>query len=318
MNAIIIDKHEIQPGENRLIDIQVSKLPSGNFINIKAHVIRAKNPGPTVLLLGGVHGNEINGIEIVRRLVYGSQLDNINAGTVIAIPLLNVFGFISFMRDVPDGKDVNRSFPGSSSGSLAGRVAATLTKKILPIVDYALDFHTGGGARYNYPQIRYSKRDEKAFELAKVFSPPYIIQKPTISGSFRKLANELDIPVLVYEAGESTRLCGHSIQYGYDGTLRVLHELGVLRDYLLPTAKSKPLHVLKTGWLRASKAGMFCWSRSSGHWVGKGEKMGHIASPQGDRFYRVSAKKNAHIIGHNNASVVHVGDALFHLAYDYA
>ncbi len=306
---------EIGPGESSIVDISVSRLPSGTRINIKAHVYCSERPGPTLLLLGGVHGDEINGIEIVRRAIDYGALSHLQRGNVIAISLLNVYGFINFNRDVPDGKDVNRSFPGTATGSLASRVAATLTKTILPHVDFAIDFHTGGASRYNYPQIRYSKTDEGARELAKVFAAPYVIQKTVIPKSFRKTANEMQVPVIVYEGGESERLCGYSIESGYDGILRVLHHLQ-MRDSA-PAPKHRSIHATKTGWVRASDAGLFTWTRQSGIMINKGEPLGVINSPQGDRTKKIISKRSGHIIGHNNASVVHHGDALFHIAYDH-
>ena len=309
-----IDGKEIAPGSNAQVNLYVSRLPSGNRINIQANVFRSLNDGPTVLILGGVHGDEINGIQIVQRMLFNQAFNELKAGSVIAIPLLNVFGFIHFSRDVPDGKDVNRSFPGSSTGSLASRTASVLTKKILPVVDIAIDLHTGGASRYNYPQIRYSKKDERAFDLGQTFGAPYLIQKPWISKSFRKTANLLGISVLVYEAGESTRLDGFSIDMGVAGIKRTLHSLGMLDN--APPANHTTHSCNTTGWVRASEAGLFMWNKESGSYVRKGELLGIIQSPQGDRTKRIIAKKDGHIIGHNNASVVHNGDALFHVAYD--
>ncbi len=315
MSPIVIENKVIEPGENAVVDISVSRLPSATMVNIQAHVYRSKEEGPTLLLLGGVHGDEINGIQIVRKAINSGMLEKIKVGSVIAISLLNVYGFINFTRDVPDGKDVNRSFPGTSNGSLASRVARLLTKKILPHVDIALDFHTGGASRYNYPQVRYSKIDEKAKELAKVFAAPFLIQKGVIPKSFRKTANEMGIPVLVYEAGESVRLCGYSIESGFNGVQRILKHLGMID--IAPAPTLTPISVTRTGWVRASEAGLFTWSRKSGTKIVKGENLGVINSPQADRSKRVIAKNSGYIIGHNNASVVHHGDALFHIAYDY-
>lgn len=308
---MIIDNKTIEIGEEASIKIQVGRLPSDTTIDIMAHVYRSTNPGPTVLLQGGVHGDEINGIEIVRSLIFEQYLNSINAGTVIAIPLLNVFGFINFSRDVPDGKDVNRSFPGSMIGSLASRVARTLSKKILPYVDLAIDFHTGGASRYNYPQIRYSKKDTIAAHYAEVFGAKYVIQKPTIPKSFRKVATASGISVLVYEAGESVRLCGNSIDIGKEGTLRVLSHLGM---YLGEVKKPSEIqHISKTSWVRAPFSGLFRWLVDSGKYVEAGDLLGHIHDPYGNKIAMVKSKHAGHIIGHNNASVVNQGDALFHL-----
>ena len=202
----ILNKKKILPGKNEVIKLNVARLPSGTVINLRAHVFRSENPGPTMLVMGGVHGDEINGIEIVRRTISSGLFKNLNKGNVIAIPLLNVYGFINYSRDASEGKDVNRTFPGNMSGSLASRVAGTLTKKVLPVVDFAVDYHTGGGARYNYPQLRYTNKDPKSVEMAKAFAAPYLVQKPAIDKSLRKVMVMQGKPLLVFEGGEALRL----------------------------------------------------------------------------------------------------------------
>lgn len=142
-----IDGATIEPGETKTVTYDIARLPSGMMINMPIHVYRSKVEGPVLLLSGGLHGDEVNGIESIRRMIADKLFDNIISGTVVAIPILNLFGFLNHARDVPDGKDVNRSFPGSSTGSLASRVAYRLTKNILPLIDYGIDFHTGGAQR---------------------------------------------------------------------------------------------------------------------------------------------------------------------------
>jgi len=220
---LIVNKKKIFPGENQVIKLNVSRLPSGTVISLRIHVYRSENPGPVMLVLGGVHGDEINGVEIVRRTIRQGLFENLKAGSVIAIPLLNIYGFIHFSRDVSEGKDVNRLFPGNMSGSLASRVAATLTKRVLPAVDFGVDFHTGGGSRYNYPQIRYSKGDKKAEKLAIAFAAPYLLCKANFPKSLRKIAMGMKKPILVYEGGESLRFDGLSIEKGLAGLKRVMH-----------------------------------------------------------------------------------------------
>lgn len=310
--VIIIGKSKIARGDIKMVDLNVGTLPSGTKIEIKANVFRASEPGPCALMLGGVHGDEINGVEIVRKALEENIFDKLLKGTVIAIPLLNIFGFINFSREVPDGKDVNRSFPGTSNGSLASRVARALTKEILPQVDFGIDFHTGGASRYNFPQIRYSKTDKVAKALGEAFNAPYLIQKPLITKSLRKAAKDMGIPVIVYEGGESVRLDGFSISKGFEGMKRVLKSQGMLAE--AKDANHKMIHVSKTGWIRAPKSGLFTWTRNSGVFIEKGELLGHIKNPYGTKTAKVIARKEGYIIGHNNASVVNQGDALFHIA----
>ena len=279
---LVVDNQEFLPGESGLIKLIVGRLPSDTQITITAHVIRSINPGPTALILGGVHGDEINGIEIVRGLIEDNNLQNISKGNIILIPLLNVFGFINFSRDVPDGKDINKSFPGTMRGSLAARVARLVTKKILPLIDFAIDCHTGGASRYNYPQIRFSPKDEKARELAFAFKAPFIIQKGLITKSFRKVAKVSGIPVIVYEGGESIRLDGLSIDAGKSGILRTLRACNMLNDESEISNESS-VHVKRTSWVRAPQSGIFIWSKSSGSFIKKNESLGIINDPYGNK-----------------------------------
>jgi len=313
MKEIKINGKIIEPGQNEMVRLNVARLPSGTVISIRVHVFRSKKPGPTVLVMGGVHGDEINGVEIVRRSVDQKIFNNLTAGTVIAIPLLNVYGFINFSRDASDGKDVNRSFPGNMKGSLASRVAATLTKKVLPLIDQVVDFHTGGSARYNYPQIRYTAKDKKSGELARAFAAPYLIKKANIPNTLRKIAAGMNIPTIVFEGGESLRFDGFSITRGIAGLKRVLHYNEMLEK--APDAVSKPIVFNKTTWVRADKAGIFEWSQESGCKVGVGEPLGAIRDPYGEFEVIIKATREGYIIGHNNAPVVNQGDALFHIGY---
>ncbi|HMQ08496.1 MAG TPA: succinylglutamate desuccinylase/aspartoacylase family protein [Saprospiraceae bacterium] len=314
--ALEINSNTILPGERSEFKILVGKLPSGNQISIVTHVYRSEVPGPTLLLLAGVHGDEVNGIETLRAMTEEGDFNGLLKGNVIVIPLLNIFGFINFSREVPDGKDVNRSFPGTSSGSLASRVASLLTRKILPSVDLAIDLHTGGASRYNYPQTRYGKQHLHSEQLAMAFQAPFTIQNKVISNSFRKACKDIEIPAIVYEGGESVRLDGYSIQKAKEGILRVMNAME-MTDIWLPEVQSPRYHILKTSWIRAPHSGIFIWTKSSGQSIEKKEPIGMINDPNGIKSVTVLAKRNGIIIGHNNASVVTQGDALFHIAYDY-
>jgi hypothetical protein len=312
---IVINKESILPGESKLIRMNVARLPSDTRIDIIAHVFRSNTPGPCVLVLGGIHGDEINGIEVVRKSLEENIYANLDRGSVIAIPLLNIFGFINFSRSVPDGKDVNRSFPGSSRGSLASRVANMMTKKILPYVDLAMDFHTGGASRFNYPQVRYSAADSLAEELAIVSRPRFIIQKPLIPKSFRKTARLNDISTIIFEGGESVRLDGNSISVGFQGMKRVFAHLEMIQQPELNNNVNSII-VKKTTWLRAPYSGIFIWSKCSGDYVKKGESLGALKDAYGNKSITVSSSRDGYIIGHSNASVVNQGDALFHIGYE--
>lgn len=314
---IEIDGEVFKAGKNGVVRLTVGRLPSDTKITIDAHVFRSKVEGPSVLILAGVHGDEINGIEIVRRFLNGNTIDSLQAGSIIVIPLLNVFGFINFNRYVPDGKDVNRSFPGTMNGSLASRIARTVTKYILPNVDYIFDFHTGGDSRFNYPQIRASKLDSQALELALAFDAPMIIQGGTIPKSLRRTAKDFGIPTIVYEGGESVRLNTLAIERGFQGLINCLAYLGLLpRKMKKVVKKEKKVLIKKTSWLRAGYSGIFIWTHKSGMEVKKGDKLGTINDPNGQKSISVISHKTGFIIGHNNASVVNHGDALFHIGYE--
>ncbi|MEO1627592.1 MAG: succinylglutamate desuccinylase/aspartoacylase family protein [Bacteroidota bacterium] len=314
MRNMLIHNQEIRPGEQEVIRLNVARLPSGTLIYIPIHVFRSKQPGPTALVMGGVHGDEINGVEIVRRTLDEGLFARLEKGSVIAIPLLNIYGFINFSRDASEGKDVNRSFPGSMKGSLASRVAANVSKFILPHIDFGVDFHTGGGSRYNYPQIRISTGDVKAEELARQFAAPYSIRKSSIPKTLRKMAQGMGKPMLVYEGGEALRYDGFSIEKGLAGLKRLLHAQGMLSA--APPAMVRQRWFNKTSWVRAAQSGMFIWKQESGAKVSTGELLGVINDPYGHDEIAVRANRDGYIIGHNNAPVVNAGDALFHIAYE--
>lgn len=311
---LIINDEIVKPGEQAIIRLNIGRLSSGTRIFISLHVYRGKGPGPVMLAMGGLHGDEINGVETIRRAIRYGVFDQIKAGAVIAVPVLNIYGFINFSREVPDGKDVNRSFPGSMRGSLASRVAKTLSQKVLPHVDFGVDFHTGGSSRYNYPQIRYTKNDERANELAELFAAPYLIDKGVIRGSLRKHARGMGIPIIVFEGGEALRFDGHSIEAGLQGLRRLLEGHDMI-DGETPILH-KVRRFSKTTWIRAADSGLFVWFKSSGCKVVKGEPLGEVGDPFGNRRYVVKAKSDGYIIGHNNAPVVHQGDALFHIGQE--
>lgn len=310
---IHLGNNEVLPGTSAKVSYSVGNLPSGTRVAIHMEVFRSTMPGPHVLIIGGVHGDEVNGVEIVRRLLEKNMFDDLNIGSVITVPLLNVHGFINYSRDVPDGKDVNRSFPGTLAGSLASRVARILTKNVLPQVDVIIDNHTGGQYRYNYPQVRITRGDVRSHDLAKAFGPPFIVQKPALRGSLRKMAKIAEKVCIIYEAGEALRYDGFSIARGMAGIERTLNHLQMINDS--EEANRIPVEIQHSSWVRASHAGLFLWTKSSGSKIKKGEPLGSIGDPYGTRRVVVLAPREGYIIGHTNAPVVGQGDALFHIGY---
>ena len=309
---MVINGIEIPAGKNMKIDLPIANLPSGTPIDLMIHIYRSRKPGPTVLVIGGIHGDEINGVEVVRRAIKEKLFRNLKAGSVIAIPLLNVYGFINFSREFPGGKDVNRSFPGVKSGSLASRIARTLTDVILPHIDYTLDFHTGGANLYNYPQARVYRNDPESLALAEMFSMPFTVKTGLISKSLRKTGHTRKIPMVVFEGGESLRMDEFSIAEGLNGIRRVLYGLGMSNT----TVKPNQVVVFEsTKWIRAARSGIFNYYKKSGEKIKKGDLLGEITDPNNSFTSRVKARFNGTIYGHNNSPVISQGDPLFHIGF---
>src|SRR5690554_2871563 len=243
---IVILNERIALGESRTVDFSIAKLYTGTPVEIPIIIERSKIPGPTVLITAALHGDEINGVEIVRQLI-ARKFNVPKRGTIMCIPILNVFGFLNGDRSFPDGRDLNRVFPGTKSGSLASRVAFHFTKKILPHADYCLDFHTGGASRFNAPQVRIRPGDEKLLELAKVFNAPFTVYSNTIEKSYRKTCQKMGIPILLFEGGKSGESNKHIVREGVEGTLRILKHLDMLgKRYVAPEPLSETVIISRS------------------------------------------------------------------------
>ncbi|WP_075344652.1 succinylglutamate desuccinylase/aspartoacylase family protein [Tenacibaculum agarivorans] len=308
---VLIRSEKIKLGESKLIKIPVDRLPTGTLIEIPIYVFNGKGLGPTVLLQGGLHGDETNSIELVRRMLIDKSY-KIHSGCVIVVPLLNIFGFLDFSREL-HGKDVNRSFPGSRRGSLASRLAYYLMKEITKNVDFAIDYHTGGAQRSNYPQIRYTPQDERGKALANIFDAPLKFGSKAIPKSFRNECFKHDIPVIVYEGGESLRLDEFSIQEGIYGTLRVLRHFNMISDTVEIPKHHTSVEIVKKSWLRAKAAGIFTTKVVNGAFVEKGQILGFIMDTYGETKFSVKSPRDGYIIAKNNFPVVNLGDPLFHI-----
>ena len=313
MKKVTIAGHEIKPGESKEININIARLPSHTQIDTPIYVYRSNEDGPVLALMAGMHGDEINGMEIVRRIL-DRDLHRVKSGTVVCMPITNVYGFLNFSRDVPDGKDVNRSFPGSKNGSLASRVAYNLTHQVIPFIDFGIDFHTGGAMRTNYPQVRAMLDDEKNQELANAFSAPFTIDSPFRPNSLRKEASKKGKNIIVYEAGESLRFDQQGIEEGINGTLRLMHHLKMIN--FAPEPKEQNKIIWSSSWVSAKHAGLFQPAIHCGQLFHKGEWLGTITDPFGEFKEQVKASETAYVIGLNNSPVVNAGDALMHLGMD--
>jgi predicted deacylase len=310
-NSLALNGLRIQPGERVLTRLVISRLPSGAVIDVPVHVIRSTEPGPVLLLMAGMHGDEVNGIETIRRLIRRDLLQPAR-GTIIAIPILNIYGFLNFSREVPDGKDVNRSFPGHPRGSVASRVAHRFMREIMPLVDYGIDFHTGGAARANHPQLRCVLGEDPATDaLAAAFGAPFTLHARLRTGSLRATAHALGKPIIVYETGESLRFDEAGIEEGIAGTLRVLHHLGM--GPAGPAPARANVVCQRHRWLRARYAGLFRAHVALGDFVEEGQIFGSISDPYGGQSVRLECTASGYVIGLNYMPVVNQGDALLHL-----
>ncbi len=313
MRKVAIAGQEVQPGEFKEININIARLPSHTQIETPIYVSRAREEGPVLGLIAGMHGDEINGMEIVRRII-DRGLHQVKRGTVVCMPVINVYGFLNYSRDVPDGKDVNRSFPGSKTGSLASRVAYVLRHDVIPNIDYGVDFHTGGAMRSNYPQVRALLRESLNLELAQAFSAPFTIDAPFRPNSLRREAARQGKNIIVFEGGESLRFDRDAIEQGVAGTLRLMKHLGMI-DHA-PEPQMETRIIWTTSWVRAKHAGLFQPTIGPGELVRKGDWVGTITDPFGEFKEQVTAHETAYVIGINNGPVINAGDALLHLGMD--
>ncbi|HVA97830.1 MAG TPA: succinylglutamate desuccinylase/aspartoacylase family protein, partial [Bacteroidia bacterium] len=227
---IIINGNKIIPGQSAQVNLNLYRLPTRTIIEIPVFVFRSLKPGPTILFLAGMHGDEINGIEIIRRLLAHENVQHPLCGTVIVIPVINIVSFINGKRELPDGRDLNRCFPGSKTGSLGSRIAYDLMNEIVPQIDFGIDFHTGGSKISNHPQIRCVQQIKTNMDLAKIFSPPLIVNSKYRDNSLRKEASRKRKTMLVFEGGESSRFDYPSINEGVNGCLRVLHHYKMISE----------------------------------------------------------------------------------------
>jgi len=303
---------EVKPGTRARFNLPMSRLPTGTEVGLPVVVVRGVKPGPSIWLSAALHGDELNGVEIVR-----SVLERIDPrefhGTLIAVPVVNLFGFLNESRYTPDRRDLNRSFPGREKGSLASRVAHLFMEEIVSRCDLGIDLHTGSDNRTNLPQIRGNMRDKETFELARAFAAPVMMHSRNREGTLRKAATKLGKKVLLFEGGESMRLNEQVIEVGREGILRVLHYLK-MREYDRPQIHANSMFVGKTSWIRARRAGVLRLFRHMGDIVEKGEELGAIEDILGNNTVKVKSTRYGVIIGHALNPLVYQGDAIVNVA----
>lgn len=311
---IVLFGESIMPGENKTINVEIARLHTTTKLNMPIIVRRSKFEGPTVLFSAGIHGDEINGVEIVRQLIH-KKINKPKRGTIICIPIINVYGFVNKSREFPDGRDLNRVFPGSKTGSLASRFAFHILTEIMPLVEYAVDFHAGGASRFNAPQIRVVPSNPELRTLADVFNAPFTLFSKNISGSFRSSSERLDVKMLLFEGGKSLDINTAIADEGINGAKRLLFHLGMFDPkHPVIQQKSHTIYIENSGWIRAKCSGMLHDYDTIGKFVKKGTVLGIITDPYGKFERKIKAPNDGYIINANHSPIVYQGDAIYHLS----
>jgi len=302
----------ILPGKRLKIELPVARLPTGTTLSLPVTVIHGKETGPCLWLSAAIHGDELNGVEIIRRLVNPLKPTQLR-GTLMAVPVVNIFGLLEQSRYLPDRRDLNRSFPGSLRGSLAARLAALFMRDIVSHCDLGIDLHTAAIHRINWPQIRADLDDPTTYALAKAFGAPILIHSGVRDGSLRQAAAHQGIPTLLYEAGEALRFDQMAIQRGIEGIQQVMTTLKMMH-LQVPNSVPLPLVTRKTQWIRASRSGLWHREVHLGQRLMQRQRLGFIADAFGDHRVDIRSSMAGMVIGHSQNPLVHQGDALVHVA----
>lgn len=312
-NILNILGKEVLPDTSTTINFNIAKLYTSTKVEIPIIIERSINPGPTVLITAGIHGDEINGVEVVRQII-AKKINKPAKGSIICIPVLNVFGFLSMNRSFPDGRDLNRVFPGHKNGSLASRFAHQFINDILPAADFCLDFHTGGASRFNAPHIRVDPKNTRLVELAKVFNAPFTLLSKNLEGSYRATCAKIGKDILLFEGGKSQNSSKEIAVEGVKGTMRILRYFDMLsEEFEAPVADAKSILISKSFWMRAKYSGLLHIKIPVGKHVEKGEILATITDPYGKMRHVVKASNEGYVINVNEAPIVYKGDAIFRI-----
>lgn len=312
--SMIILGESILPGQSKTIDMEIAKLHNSAKLKIPIIVQRSKIDGPVVLFSAGIHGDEINGIEIVRQIIT-KKINKPKKGTIICIPIVNMFGFINQSRQFPDGRDLNRVFPGSKKGSLASQFAYHILTEIMPHVDYAIDFHAGGAGRFNAPQIRLEQNNAELKNLADIFNAPFTLFSKNIAGSFRNASQKSNVKMLLFEGGKSLDINDSIVNEGLEGVKRFLEHLDMLNaKHRTIKSKEDSIYIVKSTWIRANSSGLLHNAISISAFVKKGTVLATITDPFGKFERKVKAPNDGYIINANHSPIVYQGDAIYHIS----
>lgn len=308
-----IDGEHIPPGTRRQVALHLGALYTSAPVTLPVHVVHGKRPGPVIFVSAALHGDEINGIEIIRRVLELPAIHKL-AGTLLAVPVINVLGFLQRSRYLPDRRDLNRSFPGSPQGSLAARIAHRFLTEVVHRADYGIDLHTGALQRPNLPQIRADLNNAEAARLAHAFGAPMLLDATPVAGTLREHTTSRGLPMLLYEAGEALRFDEIAIRIGVRGVMNVLREIGMLRRHTRRSLPVQPVVARSSTWVRAPVSGVLRAQTDLGRAVEDGELIGWIGDPVGGSDTPVHAHTSGIIIGRTGLPLVYEGDALFHIA----
>ncbi len=311
---ITIGDREIAAGTRETVELPVANLYTHAALTMPVHVIHGRRPGPTLFVTAAVHGDELNGVEIIRRVLGQNAISRL-AGTLIAVPIVNVHGVLRLSRYLPDRRDLNRSFPGSSKGSVAARLAHVVVEEIIAKADYGIDLHTAAVHRANLPQIRADLSDETTRAMAEAFGCPLLIDAGLREGSLREHAHSQGVPLLLYEAGEALRFDEFSIRAGVRGVTNVMRHLRMLTSKRRRrTASRKPTVALDSNWERAPESGFLRAVVNLGEHVGKDQPLAYLSEPFGESENVVTSEHAGIVIGRTMLPLAHAGDALYHVA----
>ena len=302
----------VRPGQQRALSLPITRLVTGADVDLPIRVLHGREEGPTVWVDAAIHGDEAVGVEVVRQVLAGLDPKQLR-GTLIAIPIVNVLGFMSGNRYLPDRRDLNRSFPGSARGSLASRIAHLMMTEVVDKCEVGIDLHTGSDRRTNLPQIRADLQDERTRELAAAFAAPAMLHARLRDGSLRHAAREHGAKVLLYEAGEAWRMDPWAIKAGVLGVRRVLARLG-MTDEVDEQPPAPSAVSWRSGWVRARGTGMLHLEVDLGQRVEKGDRLGGLFDSFGKRVRLVHADRAGMVVGHTQAPLVNSGDAVVHIA----
>ena len=309
---LVIGGETILPGERKRISLAVAALFDYTEITIPIEVIRGTQEGPVLFISGAIHGDEISGTEIIKRILQEFKQKKLT-GTLILIPVVNVYGFNNKSRYLPDGRDLNRSFPGNLKGSLASRIAHVFMKEVVGKCTHGIDLHSGSNNRTNLPQVRACLDDEETLRLARIFGAPVTISSKLRDGSLREAARKRKVKVLLYEGGQSLRFEESVIRAGVKGCLRVMQSVGMIKAKA-PVKKEKCFEAKWSYWLRAPHSGSFRVFKKLGDYVVEGQVVAVISDTFGQEPYELIAGASGVIIGMSLLPLVNQGDAMIHIA----